>query len=235
MPLDYLSRLSTLLLDPVYRGVDVPRGKGEPVLLIPGFLGGDWTLTIMAGWLRRIGYRPYLSGIAFNVGNPYRTGETLGWRLAYIVEETNSPVFIVGHSLGGLLARFLGSQFPRNVRHVVALGSPIHDPLDAAHPLVLSLFFTLQSLQKSKDRSSFANGHPQLLYRFLRDITAPLPRGVSFTSIFTKRDEVVDWRSCLEPQGDNREVPGRHVSLIVNSRVYHALAAILATSGRQRS
>jgi hypothetical protein len=44
----------------------------------------------------------------------------------------------------------------------------------------------------------------------------------------------VDWRSCLDPLGDNREVPGGHVSLIVNSRVYRALAAVLATSDQQR-
>lgn len=58
--LEYLSQLSALLRDPVYYGTDVLKGKGESILLIPGFLAGDWTLMVMAGWLGRVGYRPYL-------------------------------------------------------------------------------------------------------------------------------------------------------------------------------
>src|SRR5437867_7185829 len=103
---DCCYQLARLLSGPVYRGSSMPRGKGEPVLLIPGFLAGDWTLRVMAGWLSRIGYRPYLSGIDWHVGSPSRTAELLAWRLAQIVKETGSPTLIVGHSLGGILARF---------------------------------------------------------------------------------------------------------------------------------
>ena len=51
--------LSRLLVDPVFRGHDVPRGDGRPVILMPGFGGGDQTLLVLAAWLRRIGYRPH--------------------------------------------------------------------------------------------------------------------------------------------------------------------------------
>jgi triacylglycerol lipase len=39
------------LIDPVFAGRDVPRGGGRPVILMPGFLGGDQTLVVMAAWL----------------------------------------------------------------------------------------------------------------------------------------------------------------------------------------
>jgi triacylglycerol lipase len=71
---DYLLRFSLLLRDPLYYGLGVPRGTGQPILLIPGFLVEDWSLQVMAGWLRRIGYRPYLSGIDWNVSPPARMG-----------------------------------------------------------------------------------------------------------------------------------------------------------------
>jgi hypothetical protein len=71
---DYLLRFSLLLRDPLYYGLGVPRGTGQPILLIPGFLVGDWSLQVMAGWLRRMGYRPYLSGIDWNVSPPARMG-----------------------------------------------------------------------------------------------------------------------------------------------------------------
>ena len=59
-----------------------------------------------------MGYLPYLSRIDWNVRAPERTGELLARRLIYIVKETGTPVIMVGHSLGGMLARSLGSYFP---------------------------------------------------------------------------------------------------------------------------
>src|SRR5437660_5781443 len=58
-----LRELSALLRDPVFRGRGLPRGDGRPVLLVPGFLSGDWSMTVMNGWLQRIGYKAYMSGI----------------------------------------------------------------------------------------------------------------------------------------------------------------------------
>ena len=74
---DYLFQLSLLLRDPIYRGSEVQLGTGQPILLIPGFLVGDWTLWVMTRWLRRLGYRPYLSGIDWNIRAPEHTGELL--------------------------------------------------------------------------------------------------------------------------------------------------------------
>src|SRR5262249_62347268 len=90
--LDYLTELSALLSDPVYYdGIGLPRGKKEPILLIPGFFAGDWTLGVMAGWLSRIGYSPYLSGIDWNIDFPSKKRELLGRRAGYVVRETEGP------------------------------------------------------------------------------------------------------------------------------------------------
>ena len=78
--IDFAHNLSCLLCDPVFYGAGVPNGDGSPVLLIPGFFAGDWSLSTLARWLSRIGYRPYLSGIDWNVGCPDEKSERLGWR-----------------------------------------------------------------------------------------------------------------------------------------------------------
>jgi len=44
---------AALLRDPLFRGDGVADGRGRPVLLIPGFLAGDGSLSMMAGWLKR--------------------------------------------------------------------------------------------------------------------------------------------------------------------------------------
>ena len=227
--LDYLLQLSLLLRDPIYRSRGVQRRVGQPILLIPGFLVGDWTLAVMAGWLRRRGYRPYLSGIEWNVRSPEKTGELLAWRLMHIVRETGSPVILVGHSLGGMLARFLSAYFPEIVfpevvRHVVALGSPIQNSPRAAHPFVRLAFLAVQSLGRATGKP------PPDLSGFIERVSTPLPQGVGSTAIFSKQDEVVDWRTCLDPQGDNRQVSGRHLGLVVNREVYRILADILRST-----
>src|SRR5688572_31278729 len=61
------AELARLLVDPVYRGEGVPRGDGMPALLMPGFLAGDMSLSVLGGWLERIGYEPHGSGMVFNV------------------------------------------------------------------------------------------------------------------------------------------------------------------------
>ena len=55
-----------LRLSLVFYGIGVPRGDGAPVVLIPGYLTNDWSLLEMFHWLRRMGYRPYVSHIGWN-------------------------------------------------------------------------------------------------------------------------------------------------------------------------
>jgi len=225
---DYLYQLSALVRDPVYQRSGVPNGQGQPILLIPGFLAGDWTLTVMAGWLNRLGYHAYFSGINWNVDCPNKTAEILRWRLDYILRERGGPVVVIGHSLGGMLARFLGVNFPEHIRHVFALGAPLDGNSLKVHPLVPLAFHTLQVLRKRADGVSSACGSALCSCRFRQTLFSSLPAGVGFTSIYSKRDEVVDWRSCITPQGNNRQVSGRHLGLIVNREVYRILASTLA-------
>jgi pimeloyl-ACP methyl ester carboxylesterase len=223
---DYLLQLFLLFRDPIYRSSDAQQGVGQPILLIHGFLVGDWTLWVMAGWLRRMGYRPYLSGIDWNIYTPERTGERLAQRIVYIVKETNSPVIMVGHSLGGMLARSLGAYFPPDalskvVRHVVAIGSPIHNSSSTSHLFLHLAFLALQSFGRTIGKA------PLDLSSFVEKVSAPLPAKVGFTAIFSTRDELVDWRSCVDPQGNNYPVSGRHLGLVANQEVYRILAHIL--------
>ena len=218
---DYVLQLALLLSDPIYRNSRRRSGVSQPILLIPGFLVGDWTLWVMAGWLRRLEHTPYLSGMDWNVRAPERTGELLVHRLIYIVGATGRPVVIVGHSLGGLLARFLGTACPELVRHVITVGSPLHDSPHVVHPFLHRAFHILQSLRKAggKVPSDWPN--------FVATASAPLPTGIGSTAIFSTQDEIVDWRACVDPQGDNYQVRGRHLGLVVNREVYRLLADIL--------
>jgi len=127
-----LREWSALLRDPIFRGRGVPRGDGRPVLLIPGFLSGDWQLRVMESWLDRLGYTAHLSGIHFNVQHSERMLAGLRHRLIEIERESGSRVSLVGHSRGGLLAKVLSQRRPQSVEQVIALGAPLADWTDLA-------------------------------------------------------------------------------------------------------
>ncbi len=126
---------AALLRDPIFRGDGMTDGRGRPVLLIPGFLAGDGSLSMMAGWLKRAGYRPSRAGIVSNVNCAGTLLPRLEERLERLVSEQGQKAAIVGQSRGGTLAKVLARRRPDLVAGVVALGSPQIDPL-AVHPLV---------------------------------------------------------------------------------------------------
>ena len=226
---DYLYQVARLLRDPVYHGDGLPKGNGQAVLLIPGFLAGDWSLLRMAGWLNRLGYRAYFSGIDWNVDCPNATAMKLQWRLEQLTTETSGPLAVIGHSLGGLLARFLGVNFPGSVRHVIALGSPfdVSDP-NRIHPAVQSAFQLLAPLRRRNASDFRSCGSVTCTCRFVTTAFDALSSAVTMTSIYSTEDEVVDWQTSVVSDGDNIAVTGGHLSLIVNRDVYRAVAETFA-------
>ncbi len=218
-----LERLQ-LARDPVFRGQGVARGYGEPVLLIPGFLAGDWSLTVLAGWLRRLGYRPSGSGLRVNQYASEATVALLMRKLRQAYSAASEPVTVIGHSRGGMLAVVLAQRQPALVRQVITLGSPIADPL-AVSPLTLMAVRAIRRGQGLSARGPISD-HP----RFERDLAARTR--VPTTSIYSRSDAVVDWRACARPDVRAVEVPGSHVGLASNRAVYRVIAGLLPRLAR---
>src|SRR4051812_4330978 len=127
-----------LRVSPVYWGFGVPRGDGSAVVLIPGLMQTDLYLSELRAWLGRIGYRPYFSAIGLNAECPnLLIRQRLMETIKTARRETGRRVHLVGHSLGGLLARAAASQMPGAVASVTTLGSPFRGV--AAHPSVMRL------------------------------------------------------------------------------------------------
>jgi len=212
--LDWLS----LRLSPVFYGAGVPRGDGSPVVIIPGCFASDPSLVELHSWLSRIGYRPYYSGIGLNIRCPDISVATLLDTIDRAFEETGVEVTLIGHSLGGLLARGAALRRPEKVARVVTLGSPVNGL--SAHPLVLALANLF---------------HGECDGACLPVLQNSLPQNIEETNVYTKGDGVVDWRTCYRDDAEGIEVTGTHVGLIFNPEVYRAIARILGTSYGQVS
>src|SRR2546423_7872458 len=90
-----------LLRDPVFRGEGVPPGDGSPVLLVPGFMAGDATLRVMAGWLRRLGYHPCPGRVRGHVDCPAPAVERPQARAAEPAGRHRRPGAGLGPRRGG--------------------------------------------------------------------------------------------------------------------------------------
>jgi pimeloyl-ACP methyl ester carboxylesterase len=216
--------LTALLRDPVFRGRGVPRGDGRPVLLVPGFLAGDWTLRVMDAWLGRIGYSSHLSGILLNIQHSERMLAGLKRRVAQLADEAGARVSLVGHSRGGLLAKVASQRRPDTVEQVIALGAPLADWTDLAA-------LTHHAVGVVRTANELAYGrrlNPE--GRFTFDLK--LPPAVPVTSIYTKADDVVNFRSCLRPDIPAIPVWGSHNGLVVNPEVYRLVGRLLARPRR---
>jgi triacylglycerol lipase len=211
--------LAELLASPVYYGLGVPRGNGRHVLVVPGFLGSDGYMSVLSGWLRRVGYRPAQSGITVNAGSLTRLLRQVERRCEELAQRSGR-ITIVGHSLGGVFARVMAVQRPDLIEDVIALGAPlVGNPRDAAHPLVRALGELL--IVENPRREAEALVH----------LAAPLPSEVRLTSIYSREDAIVDYRSCLDgdPRATCFEVRGTHVGLAWNASVYRLLGRTLAS------
>src|ERR1700681_3578086 len=216
--------MSALLRDPVFRGRGVPRGDGRPVMLIPGFLSGDWSLTALSNWLERIGYKAHRSGILFNVQDSESLLAGLRHRLVKIEAAAGSRVSIVGHSRGGLLAKVLAQRRPQSVEQVITIGAPLADWTDLSLVMHHAVGVVKTANEIAYGRKLNAEG------RFSHDLS--LPPVVPPTSIYTRSDDVVNFRSCIRPDIPAISVWGTHNGMLVNPEVYRLLGRMLARPRR---
>jgi triacylglycerol lipase len=218
-----------LLVDPVLRGAGVPRGDGRSVLLVPGFLAGDYTLATMAIWLRSIGYRPRRGGFLTNTDCSERALNRLDARAAALAAADGRRVAVVGHSRGAHLGRALAVRRPELVSHVIALGGGLSRQLDISAPTAAAVALVRGWHRRTTDRRERRGCLSEdCRCAFTRDYESDFPPSVRLTSIYSRDDGVVRWRSCVAPYADNVEVRGTHVGLAFNAEAYAAIAVALA-------
>jgi len=234
----FAAELVLLHASPAYYGLGVPHGDGSAVILIPAFLCPDVYLTPLHQWLARIGYKPFFSGIGFNTKCPnllirHQLNETIETALA----KSGRRVHLIGHSLGGIIARAIAAQRPVDIASVITLGAPFRGTV--AHPSILRAAKIVRHRILSKHGAGVLPDcyTGRCTCDFLESLTCAMPASVLETAVYTEGDGVVDWRYCRTDRAESDfSVPGTHIGLAFNPSVYSIIAArlTLANSPKNR-
>ena len=205
-----------------------PLAARVPVVLVHGLIDNHSVFAVMRRSLRRRGftsvcswnYSPLLADVA-------RGAADLGRHLDRICEQTgHERVHVVGHSLGGLIARYHVQRQggDRHVESLVTLGTP-HQGSVLAHLMPTPL------VRQLRPGSAV-----------LRELAGPAP-GVRtpVTAIYSDLDQVVlptNAARCDHPDLQARNVLVRgvgHMSLPFHRTVLDEVAATLAGHRRPRT
>src|ERR1039457_2054995 len=228
----FAAELLMLHANPIYYGFGVPRGDDSAVIIIPGFLGTDLYLMELHAWLGRIGYRPYFSGIGINADCPNLLVQRhLNETIERARAETGRKVHLIGHSLGGVIARSVAGQRPRDIASVITLASPFRGTATSRT--------VLHAADAIRQRILLEHG-PSVLPNcytgsctcsFVDSLKRNIPSSMCETAIYTRDDGIVDWRFCMTGNREvDFEVPGTHIGMAFNPSAYAIVAERLARS-----
>ncbi len=195
-----------------------PRGDGHSVLVLPGFTADDKSTALLRRYLNRLGYDAHGWKLGHNLGPKSigQEGETLASLVERLSDGSGEKISLVGHSLGGMMAREVARAFPERVRQVITLGSPFGGDPRSTNVWRLYERLTGDKLDHNiDDRIAQARHAP------------PVPT----TAIFSKTDGIASWKSCIETHGDdidNIEIRGSHCGMSVHPAALYAIADRLA-------
>ena len=150
-----------------------------------------------------------------------------------LAAEAGEPVFLIGQSRGGALARSLAVRNPQAVSGLVMLGSPVGDGL-AVSPQVLRTVRWVATLGDLGLPGVFSSTCKDgaCCAAFRAELAAPLGADVRATAVYSRSDGIVDWRACVDPHAEAVEVDSSHCGMSVNRDVYRALGRAL-DAGRE--
>jgi pimeloyl-ACP methyl ester carboxylesterase len=210
---------ASLLLSPLL--MRAPRGDGHAVLALPGFLASDLSMAPLRRYLTELGYDPQAWRMGRNTGGMTTMRAALRDRLAEIHASSGRKVSIVGWSLGGVYARDLALQAPQMVRNVITLASPFANDVRATNATRLYEALTGESV----------GDNPELQQAIAGDMPVPA------TSIYSRTDGIVNWRTCLLRPSDTSEnievYFASHIGIGVNPAALWAIADRLAQAEGQ--
>lgn len=190
-----------------------PRGKGQTIVIIPGYACGPNSTYLLRRYLESLGYSPLVLLESVNREPDEDYFLALLNRLQALSEASGEKVTLIGYNTGGLYARRLAALLPELINLVITLATP------------------LPSLACQNESEN-----PTVYQHFIDGIESaggawPLHSTVPLTAIYSLQDKLSPWPCCIEPEAEHSEfirVRGSHSGLLCNPLVFSIIAERLA-------
>jgi pimeloyl-ACP methyl ester carboxylesterase len=195
---------------------ELPRGNGEPVMVLPGFAADDLAVLLLTRRLKALGYHAISWGLGRNTGNVKKLQPKLVEQVRHFSNSRGAKVKLVGWSLGGAMARDVARELPECVDQVVTLGSPV---VGGAKFTAVGRSYQKRGLDLDR-MASAADA---------RETAKTIP--VPVTALFDRRDGIVNWSACIDRHNrhvKHIEVQCSHLGMVVDRSVFAVIANSLA-------
>jgi pimeloyl-ACP methyl ester carboxylesterase len=194
----------------------LPRGKGQPVMVLPGYLAGDDSTVVLRMFLRLLGYQCVGWMQGRNHGNLKKLLPKVDHRVTELQQRFGSPVHLIGWSFGGVVAREVSRIHPEAVAQILTLGTPVRG---GPRYTAFAANYRKQGLDLQAIEARVAERNAQ-------------PLSTPVAAIYSKQDSVVAWTSCFDPNPHNHvryvEVNVQHAELVCSPVVFGIIAQQLA-------
>jgi pimeloyl-ACP methyl ester carboxylesterase len=209
------------------------RGKGQPILTLPGYGGGDGSMLMMRYFLNQLGYNAVGLELGRNVESAeerimcvddaiaFREKMTalVAQRVETLHRQFGQPVTLLGWSMGGCYALDVSQVQADKVNRVITLGAPFGDPRGT------STWDILRWLNKSDVPVETQNFAGWLDKR--HTVTPHIPMHI----IYSPNDGIVAEEVARLPDAEHIEhieLDSSHVAFAWNPQVYQTIAEVLA-------
>jgi fermentation-respiration switch protein FrsA (DUF1100 family) len=238
---DALHMARRLLLGAGRAARATPQISTDPVITLPGFGAGEFSMRALRGYLARHGVQSEDWGLGRNLAGldiPHRLEDvSAGWELEPLpryrreggvsllcdrmvgrvrrrADETGQRFTLIGWSLGGTIAREVARDAPDCVARVITLGSPVigGPKYTAAAGRLARRGLDIDWIERQVER------------RARRPITVPV------TAIVSPSDGVVGYGAAIDDAAgtvEHRVIDISHLGMPINPQVWDAIVEVL--------
>jgi Alpha/beta hydrolase family len=201
------------------RLADSPAVVDQVVMVFPGLGAGDSSTWPLRRWLRARGAQVHGWNLGVNRGDPAAVLDACIARAEFLAARSGRPVHLVGWSLGGVIAREIGRDRPAITASVVTFGTP-----------------NLGGPRFSRARRRYSNSQLEAIEETIAD-RRTRPISVPVTSIYSRHDGIVNWRSCVDrdtPRVRNVEVSSTHLGMGLDPDVWSLIAEAISSAAESK-
>lgn len=203
------------------------KNANKNIILLHGLHMHAWAMRPLANRLAQQGFAPHIFGYYSMMHPIHRHSERLNDYL-YKQFDPDEPLYLVGHSLGGLVIRNFLYHYPNwQIPKVVTLGTPHNGSLSAQRLIKILPTF----IGKSYDTGLDGNVPPLKNGVQLGSIAGNLPAGLGRVvlpkDISDNDGTVLISETMLDGQSDHIVLPVSHTGMIFDTNVANQVGFFL--------